>query len=83
MNDYKELIEILRDDEYCGKLDFVYDAADAIEQLVNERDALLRNLTDICRWDESPCASCKAVHCDACDDGYEYWEWRVAQEASK
>lgn len=42
MNDYEELVEILRDDEYCGKLDFVYDAADAIEQLVNDYEILVK-----------------------------------------
>lgn len=40
MSEYKELVEILRDDEFCGKIDFVYDAADAIEQLVAECNRL-------------------------------------------
>lgn len=47
MEDYKELIEILRDDEFCGILDYIDDAADAIEQLVKERKTLKRNFATV------------------------------------
>lgn len=43
MNEYKKLIAILRDDEFCESLDYkhyfyVGNAADAIERLMKERD---------------------------------------------
>lgn len=42
--DYKELIEPLRDKSNCDVLDYVDDAATAIETLLEERDAAVEDL---------------------------------------
>lgn len=64
MNNYKELIEILRDETFCGKLDYIEDASDAIEQLVKERDAAIADLKEY-----ASCDYCKHSNAE-CE---EYW----------
>lgn len=46
--DYKELIAQLRDESNCDVLDYVDDAADAIETLLAERDAAVDDLRGNC-----------------------------------
>lgn len=90
MNDYKELIELLRDDEFCGKLDYIDDAADAIEQLVKERDAAVKDMNTLCSTFADICSFCKndsrndgdvCVKCKG-TDWLEFWEWRGVQEVN-
>lgn len=81
MSDYKELISSLRS---SAKLQAYYahtvaentneyKAADAIEQLVKERDAAIADLKEL-----SFCTYCKSAgtNCSACRG--EHWEWRGA-----
>lgn len=87
MNDYKELVEQL-DGACCFKMvdgdilkaDLFARAADAIEQLVRERDAAVDDIPRLC-W------SCKSnenkLKCDKCNRLLEYrpaWEWRGVKE---
>lgn len=79
MNDYKELIEHLRNGGggHFG-LKMCYEAADAIEQLVKERDAAVADLQEATLRDVGECFACKhrnEVGCSAYSDG-ECWEWR-------
>lgn len=82
MNDYKELIEHLRN---AGGGDLgikmCYEAADAIEQLVRERDAAVADLKTI-----SSCHSCihkkeKYEMCLECarSSTSKRWQWRGAE----
>ena len=59
MNDYKELLAELRKCKYCAKNMAKY-AADAIEQLVTDRNAA-RN--ELCGY----CGQYKEAHTGACD----------------
>lgn len=87
MNDYKELIERLKSiGKYLNfdKSSCVYLAADAIEQLVRERDAAVKDL-NIAR----SCLTCKSSgldfsgldFCKGCDSwaSKSNWEWRGAK----
>lgn len=81
MNEYKELISRLRNaGGGCDGIKMCHDAADAIEQLVKERDAAVADLYELFTKDESPCSFCVAEHCDKCIIDYPYWEWRGVQE---
>ena len=93
MSEYEELIEILRDAEYCGKLDFVYDAADAIEQLVKERDAAVADLKQASKIPYGGCHLCTSIRTEICKECYrsdmfaeiaknptDHWEWRGVKE---
>ena len=59
MNDYKELLAELRKCKYCAR-DIAKYAADAIEQLVTDRNAA-RN--ELCGY----CGQYKEAHTGACD----------------
>ena len=59
MNDYKELLAELRKCKYCAR-DIAKYAADAIEQLVADRNAA-RN--ELCGY----CGQYKEAHTGACD----------------
>lgn len=80
MNDYKELALLLRSNPNNV---FQMNAADAIEQLVRERDAAVADLHELFTNDESPCAFCIAEHCDKCIIDYPYWKWRGVQEVGE
>lgn len=54
--DYKELIRQLRDTSNCDILDYVDDAADAIETMLKEKDLLLEHLKQ-----SYGCSSCKHI----------------------
>ena len=80
MNDYKELLAELRKCKYCAR-DIAKYAADAIEQLVKERDAAVKDLKEWC--DElCYCEVCK--HNSKCSKEFckfaNNWEWRGVQE---
>lgn len=91
MNDYKELVEqlngacivkvVMKD---MTKADLFARAADAIEQLVKERDAAVADLKTVAHR-HNLCDCCK--HCtvpngDDCDYGDDCeWEWRGVQRA--
>lgn len=45
--DYKELIEQLRDENNCDVLDYIDDAATAIETLLAEREAAIEGLLEM------------------------------------
>ena len=73
MNDYKELIENLRDNRcICDTL--IEDAADAIEQLVKERDAIAYDLSGF--RDCSSCRHAMKYKGDCADLSECKWEWR-------
>lgn len=92
MNDYKELIEqlngacivkaVMKD---MTKADLFARAADAIEQLVKERDAAVADLKesavesavcDYCKWlVDYDCTDLKHETCHG-----EHWEWRGVQK---
>lgn len=94
MNDYKELVEKLRN-AAGGDLGrkMCKDAADAIEQLVKERDVAVAdlravitssdawlNFCDFCKHQE-PDGQC--FHdCTPCNDKWG-WQWRGVQEGFK
>lgn len=67
-------------------LDYIMmDLADAIEQLLRERDALLADLKKL-----ADCDYCKYGKGDYCEDTLhdgcisgEYWEWRGVKDASQ
>ena len=67
MNDYKELLAELRKCKYCAR-DIAKYAADAIEQLVIDRNAA-RN--ELCGY----CGQYKEAHTDACDG----CKWRASE----
>lgn len=93
MSDYKELIETLNallslNDENLSERvianndvqNALLQAADAIEQLVRERDAAVADL-NVAR----SCLTCKSDgldFCEGCDSwaSKRKWEWRGAQE---
>lgn len=92
MTDYKDLIEILRSystEVISYKIDgaFAYGvtaAADAIEQLVKERDTAVADLKelavcDYCKWLIG--GDCTDLEHEECHG--EHWEWRGVQEASE
>lgn len=80
--DYKELIELLRDKSNCDVLDYVDDAATAIETLLEERDAAV----EIISRGEKRCRACiyndhgiRDFPCCRCRETggmTDYWEWR-------
>lgn len=74
MNSYKELIYDLR--RYFYDTGVVLEAANAIEQLVKERDAAVSDLTidkncDFCKWSIN--GDCTDLEHDECHG--EHWEW--------
>lgn len=71
MSTYKELIYDLR--RYFYDTELVLDAADAIEQLVKERDAAINDISI-----SESCLTCNHKNCHAVH-GCE-WEWRGVQE---
>ena len=100
MNDYKELVENLRAagksveladgsfDIYIPTVEKCHNAADAIEQLVKERDAAVADLKNVkaCKFcknlsphiDKEPCYSCLLyVIGQRCTNNF---EWRGVQE---
>lgn len=90
MNDYKELIEILRDETFCDKLDYVEDAADAIEQIVKERDGMAYLLKRYIPYSNDACSFCihkNAKHdtkefidnCDVCAEAQHYCCWEYGR----
>lgn len=90
MNDYKELIELLAHPaDGRDNADIMISAADAIEQLVKERDAVVADIQPdcgYCKWLRdfgdgawcfcpSPCRDISGVKT--------MWEWRGVREASE
>lgn len=63
--DYKELIEQLRNDSNCGILNYIEDAATAIETLLAERDAAIKDMKRVAeRSMQKHCYLCKhAAEC--------------------
>lgn len=84
--DYKELIDILKDESNPNVLDYIDDAATAINALLaraeaaearaekaeRERDAAVQFLISIIRYGTNPCECCKADCIDAGSDDAEY-----------
>lgn len=98
MNDYKELIAKLRfyadtaDDPIYGicinSPKVMFQAADAIEQLVKERDAAIKDMNTLCSTFADICSFCKndsrndgdvCVKCKG-TDWLKFWEWRGVKE---
>lgn len=92
MEDYKELIALLdgamamtASNGKIEKADLFCKAADAIEQLVKERDAAICDIPHICQTCygnnmeadcvDNPCWNCKG-------NNNPEWEWRGVQEDS-
>ena len=67
MNDYKELLAELRKCKYCAR-DIAKYAADAIEQLVTDRNAACNEL---CGY----CGQHKEAYIGACDE----CKWRTSE----
>lgn len=102
MDDYKELVEKLRmagrwikhddgsEETYLLSVADCAEIADAIEQLVIERDAAIHDLDmAVCGQESYPCGYCanygiKPIDvedvCETCTD-CENWEWRGVQNA--
>lgn len=95
MNDYKELIENLRMagksveladgsfDIYLPTVEKCHNAADAIEQLVKERDAAIANLKSIraCRFCKNEPILLTNEPCNSCAfDNESKFEWCGVQE---
>lgn len=90
MNDYKELINkarLYRKLEHSSIVLSVYDEmADAIEQLVKERDAAVADLKeycdcDVCKNNNDECLNsglCK--ECSVGKSTRHHWEWRGVQK---
>lgn len=95
MNDYKELITDIAGAMLMAKvmgidsMAKVYSrAADAIEQLVKERDSAVKDMNTLCSTFADICSFCKndsrndgdvCVKCKG-TDWLEFWEWRGVQE---
>ena len=81
MNDYKELIAELRKCKYCAR-DIAKYAADAIEQLVRERDAAVEDMETIANNMLLGCEFCKKNCAEQanCLTGDTRFEWRGVQE---
>lgn len=81
MNDYKELIEDLR--HYFYDTELVLDAADAIEQLVRERDtaiAATRKSCDTCKKEDFCMTDAGFPTLSACVSASKCnWKWRGVQ----
>lgn len=78
--EYQELIRLLRDENNCNVLDYVDDAADAIETLMRERDAAIADIEELMsESDEGACAYCawygREKPCPA-DDTHCLAKWR-------
>lgn len=74
--DCRELVELLRDESNCDVLDYIDDAATAIETLLAERDALMMDLIDSYMNRGNACRSCKHAPCSPKHDGCIGWQWR-------
>lgn len=59
--DYKELVDKLREKDGCHCE--CIQAADAIETLLAERDAAVRDLTKVCEDNPDACHLCKHLPC--------------------
>lgn len=77
--DYKELIETLRDESNCDVLDYIEDAAAAIETLLAEREALMGQIRGHCIH----CANARKCYytddktmCDCARNNLRHWQWR-------
>lgn len=97
MNSYKELIEELRS-EAENMRECVHDpwtaddydkAADAIEQLVTDIDAVRKERDELKSkiFDSKPCLCCRHTTksvmlepCASCNSNHDNWEWRGVQE---
>lgn len=57
-------------------------SADAIEQLIKERDAAVADIKGAASF---PCRLCKKEHTEGCDcyTAYDKWEWRGVQEGER
>lgn len=83
--DYKELIYKLRYNQVCS--DDISEAADTIETLMAERDAMIfeRNaavdeMRGICKYCKHGPPSYRKTACyDCCDDNHN-WQWRGPQK---
>lgn len=87
MMDYKELIDILRytasEGDVCRECPQCIEAADAIETLLAERDALMNDLEgrcdvcknrSVCLFDEKRRSGCV---------NRSHWQWRGPQKGEK
>lgn len=89
MNNYKDLIADLR--HYFYDTELVLEAADAIEQLVKERDAAVADIPHdcgYCKWYvESDDECVQNFPCVSVNSKWEWhgehWEWSGVQEVSK
>lgn len=81
--DYKELIRILRDEDRGDVLDWVDDAADAIETLMEERDAAVEYIPrncQTCKWWDIDKGCTAPDDMGQCLDLREAWQWRGPQK---
>lgn len=90
MNDYKELIGLLAHPaDGRDNADIMISAADAIEQLVKERDAAIADLKQASKIPFGGCHLCKSIRTEICKECYrgdmfaeiaknptDHWEWR-------
>lgn len=84
--DYEKLIKLLRDENNCDVLDYVEDAADAIEVLLAERDAALERSCADCKHFVishngcTPDCDCNNSECKCVDGVNLGWQWRGPKE---
>lgn len=72
--DYKELIEKLREADGCHCECSL--AAIAIETLLEEREAAVRDLTSVCEDNPDVCQLCKHFPCTESHGRCIGWQWR-------
>lgn len=73
MADYTELVKRLRDDNACISLKTLHDAADAIEELIAERDKYKRHSDSISELPD--CNTCGKKIIGDCEFMPAYGDW--------
>lgn len=87
--DCKELIEQLRDENNCNVLDYIEDAATAIETLLAERDAAVEIISSggkrcrACVYNDRGIHDFPCCHCRETGGMTDYWEWRGPQKGGR
>lgn len=82
--EYKELIDVLRNQELRVVLEYIDDAATAIETLLAERNAAIKSLHGRCGECKHHESGTSRFPCDACSIRgtglIDRWQWRGPQK---
>lgn len=74
--DYKKLIDAMRGDSIELIVARAHDSADALETMMAERDAAVRDLTEVCKENPDACQFCKHMPCTEPYGRCIGWEWK-------